>query len=80
MNIFLYVSLIFPVANRFVAEYGMMRLSIGEAVRFVLNQQSQTELANQINSHLQKGAVIPDELAVRALEVTMLDSKANTRG
>ncbi|XP_071818767.1 adenylate kinase 9-like isoform X4 [Apostichopus japonicus] len=68
------------LANRFVAEYGMMRLSIGEAVRFVLNQQSQTELANQINSHLQKGAVIPDELAVRALEVTMLDSKANTRG
>ena len=68
------------MANRFVSEYGMVRLSIGEAIRFVLNQQSKTELATQLNTHLQTGQTVPDELAVQALELSLLDMRANTRG
>ena len=71
---------IFAVANRFVAEYGVVRLSIGEAIRKVLNFQSYTELARQINLHLKAGTTVPDELAVQALEVALLDMQCQTRG
>ena len=68
------------VANRFVEEYGVVRLSIGEAIRKVLNFQSYTELARQINLHLKAGTTVPDELAVQALEVALLDMQCQTRG
>lgn len=68
------------VANRFVAEYGVVRLSIGEAIRKVLNFQSYTELARQLNLHLKAGNPVPDELAVQALEVALLDMQCQTRG
>lgn len=68
------------MANRFVAEYGVVRLSIGEAVRKVLNLQPYTELARQINLHLKAGNPVPDELAVQALEVALLDMQCQTRG
>ena len=68
------------VANRFVAEYGVVRLSIGEAIRKVLNFQPYTELARQINLHLKAGNPVPDELAVQALEVALLDMQCQTRG
>ena len=71
---------LFAVANRFVAEYGVVRLSIGEAIRKVLNFQSSTELARQINLHLKAGTTVPDELAVQALEVALLDMQCQTRG
>lgn len=71
---------LFAVANRFVAEYGVVRLSIGEAIRKVLNFQSYTELARQINLHLKAGTTVPDELAVQALEVALLDMQCQTRG
>lgn len=82
------INIIFPnnrfvflaVANRFVAEYGVVRLSIGEAIRKVLNFQSYTELARQINLHLKAGTTVPDELAVQALEVALLDMQCQTRG
>ncbi|KAL9969395.1 hypothetical protein ACROYT_G021608 [Oculina patagonica] len=68
------------LANRFVAEYGVVRLSIGEAVRKVLNLQPYTELTRQINLHLKAGNPVPDELAVQALEVALLDMQCQTRG
>lgn len=68
------------VANRFVSEYGVVRLSIGEAIRKVLNLQSYTELARQINLHLKAGMTVPDELAVQALEVALLGMQCQTRG
>lgn len=68
------------LAKRFVAEYGVVRLSIGEAIRKVLNFQSYTELARQINLHLKAGNPVPDELAVQALEVALLDMQCQTRG
>ena len=57
-----------------------MRLSIGEAIRKVLNFQPYTELARQINLHLKAGNPVPDELAVQALEVALLDMQCQTRG
>jgi len=57
-----------------------VRLSIGEAIRKVLNFQSYTELARQINLHLKAGNPVPDELAVQALEVALLDMQCQTRG
>ena len=68
------------MANRFVAEYGVLRLSIGEALRRILSSQAQTELARQLNLHLRAGNVVPDELAVQALEIALLDMQAQTRG
>ena len=73
-------SLFFAVANRFVAEYGVVRLSIGEAIRKILNFQPYTELARQIKLHLRAGMTVPDELAVQALEVALLDMQCQTRG
>ncbi|XP_067049308.1 adenylate kinase 9-like [Acropora muricata] len=68
------------LANRFVSEYGVARLSIGEAMRKILNFQPFTELARQINLHLKAGMTVPDELAVQALEVALLDMQCQTRG
>ena len=68
------------VASRFASEYGMMRLSIGEAVRYVLTQQPKTELARLINAQVRKGIPLPDELSIRALEVNLLDTRSTTRG
>lgn len=68
------------LANRFVAEYGVVRLSIGEAIRKILNFQPYTELARQIKLHLRAGMTVPDELAVQALEVALLDMQCQTRG
>ncbi len=70
----------FSVAKRFEAEYGVMRLSIGEAVRRVLMEQPKTELADTINNHLKKGLTVPDDLAVACLEVALMDMTAQTRG
>ena len=88
VNFLRVINIIFPnnlfvflaVANRFVAEYGVVRLSIGEAIRKVLNFQSYTELARQINLHLKAGTTVPDKLAVQALEVALLDMQCQTRG
>ncbi|XP_033125059.1 adenylate kinase 9-like isoform X4 [Anneissia japonica] len=68
------------LANRFVSEYGMLRLSMGEALRFVLDKQPATELAKKLNSHLRQGKVVPDELAVQALEVSLTNMRCHTRG
>lgn len=81
MNLNFFCKYLFhSVANRFASDYGMMRLSIGEAVRFVLTQQPKTELAKLINAQIRKGIPLPDELAIRALEVNLLDTRSSTRG
>ena len=68
------------VARRFVADYGVVRLSIGEAVRSVLDTQPHTELSRHILAFLHDGLTVPDELAVHALEVALMDVKCKTRG
>jgi adenylate/nucleoside-diphosphate kinase len=68
------------VAKRFALEYGIVRLSIGEALRRILDNQKYTELAKQINIHLRTGNTVPDELAVQSLEIVLLDMQCQTRG
>ena len=68
------------LANRFCKEYGCVRLSIGEAIRSVLQKQPKTELAIKIKEHLFKGKTVPDELCIKCLEVAILDVKCQSRG
>ncbi|XP_035277888.1 adenylate kinase 9 isoform X1 [Anguilla anguilla] len=68
------------VARRFASEYGLQRLSIGEAMRSVLANQSQTELANQMRKYLSRGLTVPDELAVQCLDVALMSVVCSTRG
>ncbi|XP_060046846.1 adenylate kinase 9 [Erinaceus europaeus] len=68
------------VAKRFANEYGLQRLSVGDALRFVLNNQPDTELALVLKWHLYKGMAAPDELTIQALEICLMDSKCNTAG
>ena len=68
------------VARRIAVDYGAMRLSIGEALRTVLDTQPRTDLSRSILAHLLDGRTVPDELAVQALEVVLMDMKCKTRG
>jgi len=68
------------VARRFATEYGVVRLSIGEALRTVIDTQPNTELSRCILAFLHEGRTVPDELAVHALEVALMDMKCKTRG
>nr|XP_048700778.1 adenylate kinase 9 isoform X2 [Caretta caretta] len=68
------------VAKKFASVYGLMRLSMGDAIRIVLNNQSESELALMLKWHLQKGLTAPDELAVQALEVALMDHVCSTAG
>ncbi|XP_004372514.2 adenylate kinase 9 isoform X1 [Trichechus manatus latirostris] len=68
------------VAKKIASEYGLKRLSIGDALRYVLNNQPGTELALMLNWHLHKGMTAPDELAMQALEICLMDSASNTAG
>ncbi|MBN3311086.1 KAD9 kinase, partial [Amia calva] len=68
------------VARMFAGEYGLQRLSIGEAMRLVLSNQKQTELACQMSKHLTKGLTVPDELAIQCLEAALMDLVCSTRG
>lgn len=64
----------------FTSIYGLQRLSIGDAMRSVLENQPNTELALDIKGHLEKGMVVPDNLAIRCLEIAMMDLTCNTTG
>ncbi|XP_014636645.1 PREDICTED: adenylate kinase 9 [Ceratotherium simum simum] len=68
------------VAQKISSEYGLKRLSIGEALRYILNNQPNTELALMLNWHLHKGMTAPDELAIQALEISLMGSVCNTAG
>ncbi|XP_069830926.1 adenylate kinase 9 [Dendropsophus ebraccatus] len=68
------------VAKMFTSMYGLQRLSIGDAIRSVLENQPNTELALDIKCHLEKGNVVPDDLAIRCLEIAMMDLTCNTTG
>ncbi|XP_074845222.1 adenylate kinase 9 [Carettochelys insculpta] len=68
------------VAKKFASVYGLMRLSMGDAIRLVLNNQPETELALMLKWHLHKGLTAPDELAIQALEVALMDHVCSTAG
>ena len=71
---------VWSVARRFVADYSVVRLSIGEALRSVLDSQPTSELSRHILSYLHDGQTVPDELAVHALEISLMDMRCKTRG
>ena len=68
------------MANRFVKEFGLVRLSIGEILRKIFISHAHTNLAHEIVSFLKKGFVVPDELTIQALEIYLLDPQCITRG
>ncbi|XP_016073041.1 PREDICTED: adenylate kinase 9 [Miniopterus natalensis] len=68
------------VAKKISSEYGLKLLSIGKALRYVLTNQPDTELALMLNWHLHKGMTVPDKLAIEALEISLLESACNTAG
>ncbi|XP_024863203.1 adenylate kinase 9 isoform X2 [Kryptolebias marmoratus] len=68
------------VAKMFAQKYGLARLSIGGVMRTVLNDQGHTDLADQMRSYLTQGLVVPDELAIRCLEVALLSSVSRIQG
>lgn len=61
-------------------EYGLMRLSIGEAVRQVMMSHAHTALARKIKEHLIHGRTLPDQLGIQALEICLLDPVCTNRG
>ncbi|CAB1435475.1 unnamed protein product [Pleuronectes platessa] len=68
------------VAQSFGQKYGLARLSIGRAMRMVLETQEHTDLAVQLKQLLSQGLVVPDELAIQCLEVVLLSSVCSMRG
>ena len=68
------------LANRFVKEFNCVRLSVGEAIRAILANQPDSELAENINAHLCKGKTVPDELAIQCIEVAIMDVKCQLNG
>jgi adenylate/nucleoside-diphosphate kinase len=70
----------FAVAKRFAEEFGLLRFSIGEAVRSVIENQPKSALVRAMNAFLYRGRTIPDELQVQCLEVALLNMQCQTRG
>ncbi|KAM6271701.1 adenylate kinase 9 [Spheniscus humboldti] len=68
------------VAKKFASVYGLLRLSMGDAIRLVLINQPESELALRIKWHLHKGLTVPDELAIQALDVALMNHVCNTTG
>ncbi|XP_048858202.1 adenylate kinase 9 isoform X2 [Brienomyrus brachyistius] len=68
------------VARKFASEFGIQRLSIGDAMRAVLTNQRQTELVAHMLSYLHQGLAVPDKLAVQCLEVALMNLVCSTRG
>lgn len=64
----------------FAQEYGLARISIGDAMRTVLSTQGKTELATEMLKHLNQGLTVPDELAIQCLEVVLMNLVCSTRG
>ncbi|KFQ77607.1 Adenylate kinase 9, partial [Phoenicopterus ruber ruber] len=68
------------VAKKFASVYGLLRLSMGDAVRLVLNNQPESELARKLKWHLHRGLTVPDELAIQALDVALMNHVCGTTG
>ena len=68
------------VARRFESEYGVVRISLGDAMRTVLTNQPKTDLACKLQAILKSGQTVPDDLAIAALQVALMDMNCATRG
>nr|XP_013031057.2 adenylate kinase 9 isoform X4 [Anser cygnoides] len=68
------------VARKFASVYGLLRLTIGDAIRLVINNQPESALGLQLKRHLHKGLTVPDELAIQALDVALMDRVCTSTG
>ncbi|XP_052020495.1 adenylate kinase 9 [Apodemus sylvaticus] len=68
------------VARKLASDYGLRRLSVGDALRGMLSSHPESELSLMLNWHLHKGMTVPDELAIQALDISLMDSVCNTVG
>eukprot|EP00111_Clytia_hemisphaerica_P024229 TCONS_00071384-protein len=68
------------LAKRLEKECGIVRLSIGEALRNVMSTHAHTKLVKQIEEYLLNGFPLPDELAIEALQLYLMDPVCHTRG
>ncbi|KAM9703756.1 adenylate kinase 9 [Menidia menidia] len=68
------------VAQMFVQKYGLARLTIGSAMRMVLDKQIHTDLAVEMKKYLTQGLAVPDELAIQCLEVALMSLVCSTQG
>lgn len=64
----------------FAQRYGLARLSIGGVLRMMLDTHEHTDLGVEIKNHLNQGDVVPDELAIQALEVVLMCAVYNFQG
>lgn len=76
----LYHSSVVSVARRFEKEFGIVRTSLGDAIRIVIANQPKTALAQKIQQLLQSGQTLTDDLSVAALQVALMDMNCATRG
>jgi adenylate/nucleoside-diphosphate kinase len=75
-----FVLCVFPVAKKLASDYGLRCLSVGDALRGMLNNHPDSELSLMLNWHLHKGKTVPDELAIQALDISLMESVCNTIG
>ncbi|CAF3709748.1 unnamed protein product [Adineta steineri] len=68
------------VVKRLIEELGCMRISIGDAIRYILEKQRHTVLGKDLQALLLKGSDISPETAIRCLEITLMNAKCQTRG
>ncbi|GAB1295055.1 Nucleoside-diphosphate kinase [Apodemus speciosus] len=67
-------------ARKLASDYGLRRLSVGDALRGMLSNHPDAELSLMLNWHLHKGMTVPDELAIQALDISLMESVCNTVG
>lgn len=81
-SLYLFLSLWFftSVAEMFAHRYGLARLSIGSAMRTVLDSRKHTDLAVQMKMYLSQGLIVPDDLAIQCLEVVLMSLVCSTHG
>ncbi|CAE1265244.1 AK9 [Acanthosepion pharaonis] len=68
------------LCNKFSEKYGVERLSLGVVTRRILETQPKSHLCSKIRSYLCKGLLLPDELAIEALEIVLLNMTCQTKG
>jgi adenylate/nucleoside-diphosphate kinase len=68
------------LAMRFVKQFGCVRVSAGEAIRYVLDRLNNTQLAVNMQSLLIKGKQVTDEMTVECIEAYMLEADCKVRG
>lgn len=74
------INIFFLVAKRFEKEFGVVRLSIGEAIRRVMSTHAHTKLVKQIEEYLLNGFSLPDELAVETLRLFLMEPVCHNKG